>query len=119
LGWPKYTGANLLSASGASIAIGSFTINSTNRSTIDGSSSFGIPLLTSSLQVPGNPLAGTANATLLHGAGVAVSDTVPYTDADVISEGNQTIYFWVDVPSSTVVATYNATWNITVTTLLP
>ena len=76
----------------------------------------------------GAPLSATANATiraltqtatdtldnvtLFHGPGTG--DTAPYP-GPTIDRGNQTIVFWVDVPSSGLSSqTYNATWNMTV-----
>jgi len=44
---------------------------------------------------------------------------VPYQGvADFKTKGNQTLLFWVDVPSSGLSAqTYNNTWNLTVVDL--
>jgi len=109
------TGADLLDASAVSIGIANFYVNATNG-TETTTTNFGIALVTRGLQIPTD---GAANATLLHGPGVAVSDTVPYGDADTAAKGNLSIYFWADVPGGTASGTYNATWNLTVTTVLP
>ena len=109
------TGASLIQVGGAAeIAIGSFAVNITNNT-----GGQGIPLSTGALTIPGIPGMGgsggdNANATLMHGPGVS-GDTVPYPGkADFKSKGNQTLLFFVDIPSGTAAATYNNTWNITV-----
>ena len=109
------TGANLVQVGGASeIAISSFAVNITNNT-----NGQGIPLSTGALTIPGIPGMGGSdgvnpNATLMHGPGVS-GDTVPYPgNADFKSKGNQTLLFFVDIPSGTAAATYNNTWNLTV-----
>jgi len=99
------TGSSLLSGSNT-IAIGSFSVNSTNSST-----GLGVPLSTSALTIPA-PGSGSPNLNLLHGFGIS-GDTVPYQGPTEI-RGNQTLIFYVDVPSGTASGTYNNTWNITV-----
>jgi len=62
------------------------------------------------------PFSDASNATLLHGPS-ATGDTAPYT-GPTITKGNQTLIFFVDVPSSGLSAqTYNNTWNMTVVDL--
>jgi len=105
------TGSSLLSGSNT-IAIGSFSVNTTNSTTEER----GIALDTSPVTIPAS--AGESlglenpNATLLHGPGIS-GDTVPYQGPTGVT-GNRTLIFYVDVPGGTASGTYNNTWNITV-----
>lgn len=76
----------------------------------------GLPLSTAPQGIRGTD--DTANATLMHGPG-ASGDTDPYPAvADFKTKGNQTLLFWVDVPSGGLSAqTYNNTWNMTLVDL--
>jgi hypothetical protein len=95
------------------IAAASFFVNVTNGT----SGNRGLPLSNSAQTIPDRPSAGdSANATLLHGPS-STGDTATYS-GPTISRGNQTLIFWVNVPSSALSAqTYNNTWNITVVDL--
>jgi len=100
------TGSALLSGSD-NIPISNFNVNITNSSTGQG-----LELSASPQVIPG--IDSSANATLLHGPGVS-GDSVPYpANTDFKTKGNQSLFFWIDVPSGTAAGTYNNTWNITV-----
>ena len=110
------TGADLLltTDTSKSITIGNFRINVTNSSTGGGMT------LTKSPQVipAGDGMGGgsggnVANATLMHGP-ASTGDTPPYLLQSLEGKGNQTLLFFVDIPSSTVTGIYNNTWNLTV-----
>jgi len=89
------------------LGVGNFTINSTDQTAgkgmalndtaqviLDGDSAFGI------------------NLTLKHGHTAANFD---YNDLLIGARGNQSLYFWVDIPSDLVgTGKFNNTWNITV-----
>ena len=93
------------------IAASSFFVNATGNATAGN----GLPLSTSSQTIPG--VDSTANATLFHGPGVS-GDSVPYPGvAGFTTKGNQTLIFWVDVPTGISSQTYNNTWNMTVVDL--
>jgi hypothetical protein len=84
-----------------------FVVNYTNAANGDG-----LPLSTAAQTIPG--LVENSNLTLDHGHTSALAD---YNDVVINSKGNQSLYFWVDVPSANVRAQkYNATWNITLIT---
>jgi len=105
------TGSSLLSGSN-SIVIGSFFVNVTNNT-----AGKGLPLTTGPQVIPSvDDIGGSGgtkpNATLLHGPGIS-GDTVLYT-GPTDTKGNQSLYFFVDIPSGTATGTYNNTWNITV-----
>jgi len=105
------TGADLLS-NGNSIVIGSFFVNVTNNTV-----GAGLPLTAGPQVIPsvadiGGSGGSKPNATLLHGPGIS-GDTVPYA-GPTDTKGNQSLYFFVDVPAGTSTGTYNNTWNITV-----
>jgi len=108
------TGADLIGGTtpGEFIGPGNFTVNMTN-----GTAGLGMPL-SRAPQIIRADGAGLPNATLLHGPGIS-GDSVPYQGvADFKTKGNQTLLFWVDVPSSGLSAqTYNNTWNLTVVDL--
>jgi len=57
----------------------------------------------------------TGNLSLYHGHTSALTS---YYDTIISAKGNQSLYFWVDVPSSGISSQkYNNTWNITVINL--
>ena len=96
-----------------------FYINSTNGTTSTTDTNFGIPLLSTAIEIPGNPADDiglvTVNASLVNGP-ASIGEIPPYNDPTTAAKGNQTILFWVDVPGGLAVATYNNTWNITAVT---
>ena len=101
------TAANLIGITtpGETIAASNFAVNITNSS-----SGLGLALSNSPQVIPG--IDDTANATLFHGPGIS-GDTAPYS-GPTLTRGNQTLIFWVDVPSSGLSSqTYNNTWNMT------
>lgn len=100
------TGANLfgVTTTSESIGVGQFAVNYTNA--VDGS---GLALTTGPQVIPG--VSDAANLTLNHGHSQASSD---YNDGVIFDAGNQSLYFWVDVPASGLSAQkYNNTWNMT------
>ncbi|MBI2107770.1 hypothetical protein HYT54_01470 [Candidatus Woesearchaeota archaeon] len=100
------TAAALIGTSDAtkSIAASQFTINYTNATL-----GAGRALGTSAVTIPGRD--ATANLTLRHGHASALTD---YNDLITSASGNQSLYFWVDVPSSGLtIQNYNSTWNMT------
>ena len=112
------TGADLLQVGGSgSILISNFYVNVTNNT-----NGFGLQLSTSPLTIPattcmGGSCGSNPNATLMHGPAIS-GDSVPYPGAaDFKTKGNQTLIFFVDIPSGTAAATYNNTWNMTVVDL--
>ena len=89
--------------SAQTIAAAQFAVNYTNENVPAGS---GLPLSNSPQVIPG--VDSTANLTLMHGHSSA-------SDIVISAKGNQSLWFWVDVPSSGLSAQkYNNTWNITV-----
>ncbi len=73
----------------------------------------GMQLSTSAQNIPNSAQDG--NLTLLHGHTLAATNYTGYTDTVISTKGNQSLYFWVDVPSSGISQQkYNNTWNITV-----
>lgn len=102
------TAASLIGTSTSSqyIGAGNFTVNFTSAVAGDG-----MPLGLNAQTIPG-PSAETGNLTLPHGSVQASAD---YYDELVAARGNQSLWFWVDVPSSGLSSQkYNNTWNITV-----
>ena len=93
---------------GDSIAASQFFVNTTN-----GTAGLGLPLSNLPQVIPFGDT--TSNASLLHGPGVS-GDTPPY-GGPTIPRGNQTLVFWVDIPSGISSQTYNNTWNMTVVDL--
>ena len=108
------TGAALIGITtpGETIAASSFFVNTSNTT-----AGAGLPLSNSPQVIPFGD-SSTSNATLLHGPGIS-GDSVPYAGtAGSLSRGNQTLIFWVDVPTNGISAqTYNNTWNLTVVDL--
>ncbi|MBS3131201.1 hypothetical protein J4212_02095 [Candidatus Woesearchaeota archaeon] len=89
-----------------SIGSSSFTVNGT-----DNGAGNGMPLANGELTIR----ALTGNLSLNHGHTSANTD---YYDTVLSPRGNQSLYFWVDVPSSGISSQkYNNTWNITVINL--
>jgi len=108
--------ANLvgITTSSETIAASSFFVNATN-----GTAGAGVAL-SATANVTLRALLQSAtdtldNVSLLHGPGIS-GDSAPYPGvADSKTKGNQTLVFWVDVPSSGLSAqVYNNTWNMTV-----
>jgi len=92
------------------IGVGNFSVNFTNENAGKGLELNGTP---QTILVPG---AGHGtNLELLHGHTRAVDD---YNDLLMGARGNQSLYFWVNVPSTlTSTGVFNNTWNITVNDL--
>ena len=89
-----------------SIAASQFRINGTNNGAGNG-----MPLTNGALTIRGL----TGNLSLYHGHTSALTS---YYDTIISAKGNQSLYFWVDVPSSGISSQkYNNTWNITVINL--
>ena len=87
------------------IGPGNFSVNFTST---DPSNGLGLQLTKGPQVIPGED--NTANLSLVHGH---TSAAAPNTD-----KGNQSLYFYVDVPSSGLSAQkYNSTWNITMINL--
>ena len=58
------------------------------------------------------------NATLMHvPCGLGIGKTYAPYSGPTITKGNQSIVFWVDIPTNVVPGTYNSTWNLTVISL--
>jgi len=110
------TGADLIGTDSTTVIdISNFRVNATNSSTIPGEEGSGMPLTVEGQTIPVTAQLGSDtydNLTLLHGPGLLVDETIPYGGA-TISRGNQTLLFWVDVPSGISTQTYNTTWNLT------
>ena len=99
------------------IAASSFFVNATNNTVTAG---LGAPLSASAnVTIRAYEQSATDrldNVSLLHGPS-STGDIPPYS-GPTITKGNQTLVFWIDVPSSGLSAqTYNATWNMTVVDL--
>ena len=99
------------------IAATTFEVNHTNASTIDTpTNTRGLPLALTAVTIPARDQSAAdkkENLTLWHGPS-STGATAPYT-GPTITNGNQTLIFWIDVPSSGITSqTYNNTWNITV-----
>jgi len=109
------TAADLTSdTTGDTILSSAFAVNTSNSTT----AGRGLALSTSAQTIPAElpdreSVGDNPNATLLHGPGGAGGDGAPYTGL-TDTKGNQSLIFWIDVPSGKASATYNATWNITV-----
>ena len=105
------TAAALILVGGSDVInAGQFAVNVTNNTLGQG-----LPLTTAPQTIPG--VSVDANATLPHGPGIS-GDSVPYPGtADFKSKGNQTLIFFVDVPTGIGTGTYNNTWNMTVVDL--
>ena len=109
--------ANLvgLTTPSQTIAASVFFVNATN-----GTAGLGTPLSATTnvtIRALTQPAADTlANVTLLHGPG-ATGGTQLGGTSDSFTKGNQTLVFWVDVPSGITAQTYNNTWNMTMVDL--
>ena len=86
------------------IGVGNFTINYTDA--VAGS---GLKLDVTTLVIPWRD---GLNLSLQHGHTSALTD---YNDKVISTKGNQSLYFWVDVPAAGLITQkYNNTWNISV-----
>ena len=96
------------------VGAGNFTVNATNITATPGLGAPLYRLANITIREYAQTGADTLdNVTLMHGPGVS-GDTVPYS-GPTITRGNQTLVFWLDVPSSGVSPqAYNNTWNMTV-----
>ena len=109
------TAANLVGVTDdtKTIAASSFFVNATNIT-----AGAGAPLSTTGVTIRALEQPATdsvANVTLWHGPGIS-GDTVPYAGA-TLDKGNQTLVFWIDVPTGLSSQVYNNTWNMTVINL--